>query len=91
MADYNIIYVNQDNQHYLWNGRGFDLLNDSGNKKLLFSGRSYTDDEFPEALQLAQQAVKLSFPSGKRIHLKKVRVPVNSISEAAGHSPHMPS
>ena len=78
MADYNIIYLAEDNEDYLWNGNGFDLLGNKDNEKLLFSGRSYNDKDLPDELQKVREAVKLSFPTDRNIRIKQVEVPVNS-------------
>jgi|GEM_PF-844018 len=89
MADYNIIYTAEDDQDYLWNGRGFDLVDKKGNEKLLFSGRSYSDKDLPEELPKVREAVKISFPTHSNIRLKQVEVPVNSKSDSPGHTPHI--
>ena len=89
MADYNIIYAAEDGQDYLWNGNGFDLIDNKDNEKLLFSGRSYSDEDLPDELQKAREAVKLSFPADLDIRLKQVEVPVNSKSNSPGHTPHI--
>lgn len=91
MADYNIIYTATDDKPYLWNGRGFDLLSNKENEKLLFSGKSYNDKEVAEALKKSREAAKLQFPDDRNIHVKQVEVPVNSKSDAAGHTPHITS
>jgi hypothetical protein len=89
MADYNIIYTAEDNEDYLWNGNGFDLLGNKDNEKLLFSGNSYSKKDLPGELQKARDAVKLSFPTDKHIRLKQVEIPVNSKSDSTGHTPHI--
>ena len=89
MADYNIIYAAEDGQDYLWNGNGFDLIDNKDNEKLLFSGRSHSDEDLPDELQKAREAVKLSFPADLDIRLKQVEVPVNSKSNSPGHTPHI--
>jgi len=89
MADYNIIYTAEDNQDYLWNGNGFDLLANKDNEKLLFSGRSYSDKDLPDQLQKVRGAVKLSFPTDLNIRLKQVKVPVSGTSASPGHTPHI--
>jgi hypothetical protein len=89
MADYNIIYTAEDNEDYLWNGNGFDLIDNKDNEKLLFSGRSYSDTDLPNELQKVREAVKISFPTDMDIHLKQVEVPVNSKSDSPGHTPHI--
>ena len=89
MADYNIIYIAEDNEDYLWNGRGFDLVENKDNEKLLFSGRSYSDKDLPAELKKVREAVAISFPTDTNIRLKQVEVPVNSKSDAPGHSPHI--
>ena len=89
MADYNIIYRAEDDQDYLWNGNGFDLVENKENEKLLFSGRSYTDKELPAELQKVREAVKLSFPTDMNIRLKQVEVPVSNKSDGPGHTPHI--
>lgn len=72
MADYNIIYIVGGKRTYLWNGSSFDLLNKKGNEKLLFSGKSYTEDELPDVLQLARKAAKQNFPLKISLRLKQV-------------------
>jgi len=89
MADYNIIYQGEDDQDYLWNGRGFDLVENKDNEKLLFSGKSYSDKDLPAELKKVREAVEISFPTDTNIRLKQVEVPVNSKSDAPGHSPHI--
>jgi len=89
MADYNIIYTAEDNEDYLWNGRGFDLVENKDNEKLQFSGRSYNDKDLPAELKKVREAVTISFPTDTNIRLKQVEVPVNSKSDAPGHSPHI--
>jgi len=89
MADYNIIYTAEDNEDYLWNGRGFDLVENKDNEKLLFSGKSYSDKELPGELKKVREAVAISFPTDANIRLKQVEVPVNSKSDAPGHTPHI--
>jgi hypothetical protein len=91
MADYNIIYIVGGKRSYLWNGSSFDLLSKKENEKLLFSGKSYTEDELPDALQLARKAAKQNLPLRKSLRLKQVQIPVNNTSEFQGHSPHIPS
>jgi hypothetical protein len=89
MADYNIIYTAEDDQDYLWNGNGFDLVENKDNEKLLFSGRSYSDKDLPDELQRVREAVKLGFPTDMNIRIKQVEVPVNSKSDSPGHTPHI--
>jgi hypothetical protein len=89
MADFNIIYTAEDNQDYLWNGSGFDLVDNQDNEKLLYSGRSYSDKDLPGELQKVREAVKLSFPTDTNIRLKQVEVPVNNKSDSPGHTPHI--
>jgi hypothetical protein len=89
MADYNIIYTAEDDQDYLWNGNGFDLVENKDNEKLLFSGRSCTEKELPGELQKVREAVKLSFPTDMNIRLKQVKVPVSNKSDSPGHTPHI--
>jgi hypothetical protein len=89
MADYNIIYTAEDNEDYLWNGNGFDLVENKDNEKLLFSGKSYSEKELPDELQKVREAVKLSFPTDMNIRIKQVEVPVSNKSDSAGHTPHI--
>jgi hypothetical protein len=72
MADYSIIYIVGGKRSYLWNGSSFDLLNKKENEKLLFSGKSYTEDQLPDVLQLARKAAKQSFPLSISLRLKQV-------------------
>jgi hypothetical protein len=90
MADYNIIYIAEDDQHYLWNGSGFDLTS-SGNDKLMFSGKTYEDKELRKAIKKCRQALQISFPTDKNPRIKKVEVPINSKDESSGHSGHITS
>jgi hypothetical protein len=91
MADYNIIYIAEDGQHYLWNGGGFDFFDKKENEKLMLSGKTYDDKELPKALKKCLAAVKLSFPADKSPELKPVEIVVSNKDEGGGHSPHMPS
>jgi len=91
MADFNIIYTAEDDQDYLWNGNGFDLVENKDNEKLLFSGKTYSDKDLPVELQKVREAVKLSFPTDMNIHLKQVEVPVSNKSDSPGHTPHITS
>jgi hypothetical protein len=91
MADYNIIYIAQDGQHYLWNGSGFDFFDKKENEKLMFSGKTYQDKELPEVLKKCSAALKLSFPADMSPELKPVEIGVNNKDEGGGHSPAMPS
>lgn len=91
MADYNIIYIAKDDQHYLWNGSGFDFFDKKENEKLMFSGKNYEDKELSEALKKCREAVKIAFPTDDDPELKPIEVPVNSKDESRGHSPQMPS
>jgi hypothetical protein len=90
MADYNIIYIAEDAQHYLWNGSGFDLMS-NGNEKLMFSGKTYENKELRRAIKKCREAVKISFPTDKNPQIKKVEVPIKSKDESKGHSPHITS
>jgi hypothetical protein len=89
MADFNIIYTAEDGEDYLWNGNGFDLLGNKDNEKLLFSGRSYSDQDLPNELQKVREAVKISFPTVMNIRLKLVELPVRNKSDSPGHTPHI--
>jgi hypothetical protein len=89
MADFNIVYTAEDDQDYLWNGNGFDLVENKDNEKLLFSGRSYSDKDLPGELKKVREAVKISFPTDMNIRLKQVEVPVNGKSDSPGHTPHI--
>ncbi|MBS1526215.1 MAG: hypothetical protein JST19_11230 [Bacteroidetes bacterium] len=89
MADYNIIYTSSKGKPYLWNGSSFDLIKKSENEKLLFSGASYTEKDLNEALEKSRDAAKKLFPGDERPEIKPVEVPVNSKSDAPGHSPHI--
>ena len=89
MADYNIVYQGEDDQDYLWNGNGFDLVENKDNEKLLFSGRTYSDKELSAELKKVRKAVAISFPTDINVQLKQVEVPVNSKSDSPGHSPHI--
>jgi hypothetical protein len=89
MADYNIIYIAADDQHYLWDGSGFSPVNNKENEKLMFSGKSYNDQELPDALKQCREAVNRTFPSDTSPQIKHVEVPVNSKDEEHGHSSHI--
>ncbi len=91
MADYNIIYIAKDQQHYLWNGSGFDFFDKKENEKLMFSGKTYEDKELPGAIKKCRGAVKIAFPTDNDPELKPVEVPVNSKDESKGHSGHITS
>jgi hypothetical protein len=91
MADYNIIYIAEDDRDYLWNGSGFDLMPGDENEKLMYSGKNYDDKELPEALKKCREAITHVFPNDKDPQLKPVEVVVNSKDESSGHSPRMPS
>ncbi|WP_426671019.1 hypothetical protein ACPPVU_07260 [Mucilaginibacter sp. McL0603] len=90
MADYNIIYIAEDEQHYLWNGSGFDLTKNE-NEKLMFSGKAYANRELRRAIKKCREAVKISFPTDKHPQIKKVEIPINSKDEISGHSRHITS
>lgn len=90
MADYNIIYIADDDQHYLWNGSGFDLTKNE-NEKLMFSGKTYENKELRGAIKKCRAAVKISFPTDKHPQIKQVEVPINSKDESSGHSRHITS
>lgn len=89
MPDYNIIYTSLDDEPYLWNGSGFDLLRKEENEKLLFSGKTFESKELPAALKKSRAAAKKIFPADSAPKIKEVKVPVNNKSNAAGHSPHI--
>jgi hypothetical protein len=91
MADYNIIYIAKDDQHYLWTGSGFDLMPKDENEKLMFSGKTYEDKELPTVLKKCREAIGHVFPGDKDPELKPVEVPVNSKDESKGHSGHVTS
>ena len=91
MADYNIIYIAKDDQHYLWTGSGFDLMPKDENEKLMFSGKTYEDKELPAVLKKCRKAIEHIFPEDKDPELKSVEVPVNSKDESKGHSGHITS
>ena len=73
MADYNIIYIAEDEQHYLWNGSGFDLTKNE-NEKLMFSGKTYERGELRKAIKKCREAVKISFPTDKSPDRKSTRL-----------------
>ena len=89
MAAYNIIYTSADDEDYLWNGSGFDKINNDGNENLLYSGQSYTDEEIADALNKCRKAAELKFPDDDEIKLKKIGVAVSSSTDAGGHTPHI--
>ncbi|HVW15389.1 MAG TPA: hypothetical protein VHB54_16275 [Mucilaginibacter sp.] len=89
MADYNIIYTSSKGEPWLWNGSSFDLIKKSENEKLLFSGASYTEKDLPEILEKSRNAAKKLFPGDENPDINAVEVPVNSQSDAPGHSPHI--
>jgi hypothetical protein len=91
MADYNIIYIAKDHQHYLWNGSGFDFFDKKENEKLMFSGKTYEDKELTAALKKCREAVKIAFPVDTDPDLKPVKVLVNSKDESKGHAGHISS
>ena len=90
MADYNIIYMADDDQHYLWNGNGFDLTK-SENEKLMFSGKTYENRELRKAIKKCREAIKISFPTDKHPQIKQVEVPVNNKDESSDHSHYITS
>jgi hypothetical protein len=91
MADYNIIYTSAENGPYLWNGNSFDRLNKKENEKLLFSGKSYGDDELPAALSKALEIAKRTFPEDSAPAVKPVEINVENGDNEAGHTPHITS
>jgi len=91
MANYNIIYKDEDGQHYLWNGSGFDFFTKHENETLLFSGKTYQDEELPDALSKCRKAAKISFPNDKHPKLESLLVTVGSKDEQKGHSSHITS
>lgn len=45
MKKYNLIYTSKQNDHYLWNGKTFDELENTGREVLFYSGKSIEQDE----------------------------------------------
>ena len=91
MADYNIVYEDEDGQHYLWNGSGFDFFRKDENEKLLFSGKTYEDRELPKALKKCRETAKRSFPNDKHPKIESIEIAVNSKDDHKGHSAHITS
>lgn len=78
MASYNIIYKSPGHNHYLWNGTGFDTINDSGRETLRFSGKTYTQDELPNALKKCREAIQHTFPADTDPELQAVEIDVET-------------
>jgi hypothetical protein len=91
MAIYNVVYSSPDRKAYLWNGQDFDLLPDSDDDKLFFSGKTYDDNEVTDAMLKSRDAAHHIFPGDADPKIEKKEIPVNDHNSEGGHHQHMSS
>jgi len=91
MAIYNIIYTSPDNEAYLWNGSGFDLLRNEENDKLFYSGKSYDEDEVAQALLKSYNLAKAIFPDDNDVRLDPIEIQAGDNDAQSEHRHHMTS
>jgi hypothetical protein len=77
MQKYNIIYTAPGKAIYLWNGSGFDKLDDKERAVLLYSGISAKADEVDDALLACKAFIKKEFPGNDSLDVEKVTVTVS--------------
>jgi len=77
MHKYNIIYTSPNGDSYLWNGVGFEKLDDGENGVLLYSGKSIKAEGIEKALATSRAAVAKEFPNDDKPDIKKVEVAVS--------------
>jgi hypothetical protein len=78
MATYNIIYTSPAEDTYLWNGTGFDKLDNADREVLFYSGRSIKNEEQEEALKKSKAAAQQLFPTDADPKIKSVAVKVSN-------------
>ena len=77
MPKYNIIYTTTHHDHYLWNGTSLDKLEKTGQENLMFSGKSFKEEELADAMADCKKAITQSFPKDDAPEIKSVQIAVS--------------
>jgi len=77
MPKYYIIYTSPKKDHYLWNGTSLDKLEKPGEDNLMFSGKSFKEEELPHAIANCKKAIRQSYPKDTDPEIKTVQIAVS--------------
>jgi hypothetical protein len=77
MPKYNIIYTTPHHDHYLWNGTSLTKLEKAGQETLMFSGKSFKEEELADAIANCKKAIARSFPKDTDPEIKSVQIAVS--------------
>ena len=91
MVIYNIIYSSPGNKTFLWTGNGFDPLESADAGKLLYSGKTYNEDQVIEGMLKSREAAHRIFPEDTDPKIEKKEIPVHHNQAEGGHSHLMSS
>ena len=74
MTKYNIIYTSPAKDYYLWNGRGFDKLGSKDRVGLLYSGKTYNNEDLPIVFPKCREVISKVFPKDSEPKLNTVGI-----------------
>ena len=77
MPKYNIIYTTAHHDHYLWNGTSLDKLEKTGQENLMFSGKSFKEEELDNAITDCKKTIAQAFPKDTDPEIKTVQIAVS--------------
>jgi hypothetical protein len=77
MPLYNIIYDASRRKSYLWNGNTLDLLKNTGNKNLFFSGKTFKPEELDHEVEKCKSVIKSIFKDDSPPQVKAVEIQVS--------------
>jgi hypothetical protein len=78
MPKYNIIFTAPNNDPYLWDGTELTQLEKTGQENLMFSGKTFKEDELQEGVKACKKAALQMFPHNLDPQIKTVEIAVST-------------